>query len=113
MKVTLDFASHVLVAEKEPGDPNYYGVLEGKGESNLLYAIKEELIHQGYDVIKKRMWKDGHLMDDMQQYIRTRHYMTAATDTPGEFAAFNDHWAIEGIEKDWNERGRVELRLET
>ena len=52
---------------REPGDPKIYS------ESTLLYKVKRELIKQGYDVIKKRMWKDGHLFgSDTTQYIRSR-----------------------------------------
>ncbi len=42
-------------------------------ESALYYAIKKELQSQGYDVIKKLMWKDGHLYgDNTLPYIRGR-----------------------------------------
>lgn len=46
--------------------------LSSKGESLLLYHVKTMLLRMGYDVIKKRMWKDGHLVDDSRQYVRTR-----------------------------------------
>ena len=42
-------------------------------ETTLLYHIKQALQGMGHDVIKKRMWKDGHLVDDSQGYIRTRN----------------------------------------
>ena len=36
----------------------------------------------GYDVIKKRVWKDGHLMgDDETQYIRDRNWKFAIYDS--------------------------------
>ena len=113
MKVTLDFDSHVLIAEREDGDPkSYYGTVDAKGESNLLYAIKEELIAQGYDVIKKRMWKDGNLVDDMQQYVRTRKYVTSDRGDRSEFAVYSTYWAIEGINDAWNRDGRAVLGLD-
>jgi len=53
---------------REEDDPKLYS------ESLLLHKVKTELINQGHDVIKKRMWKDGHLYgDDTLQYIRTRN----------------------------------------
>ena len=56
---------------REVGDKKLYGM---SGESLLLYKIKKELIKQGYDVIKKRMWKDGHMYgNDEMQYIRSRN----------------------------------------
>lgn len=42
------------------------------GESAFYYALKKKLIEMGYDVIKKLMWKDGHMVDDNQYYIRSR-----------------------------------------
>jgi hypothetical protein len=51
------------------------------------------------------MWRDGHLVDDMQQYIRTRAGFSPA------FAVWNGRWAIEGAEVDYN-AGAVTLELE-
>lgn len=44
-------------------------------ESRLLHMIKEELIRLGFDVIKKRMYKDNHQIpvdSPYEQYIRDR-----------------------------------------
>ena len=90
------------VVTREDGDPAYYGNRAAAGESRLLYAIKKALIAQGFDVIKKRMWRDGHMMDDMQQYIRSRN-------TPG-FCIFNDVWAVRGANEDFN-KSEVTLRV--
>jgi len=96
----LEFDTNCLRVIREPGDPKYYGILAGKGESHLLYAIKKMMIKSGYDVIKKRMWKDGNLVDALQQYIRTRD---------GKTCWFNDHWAICGLDEDFN-NGSATLR---
>ena len=64
MKVIVK--EHICIVTKEPNDSKIYN------ESALLYQVKNELIRQGYDVIKKLMWKDGHLVSDTQHYIRTR-----------------------------------------
>ena len=89
----LTFSKFALSVVRESGDPKYYGDVGGKGESLFLYAVKKAMIKLGYDVIKKRMYKDGHLVDDLQQYIRTRD---------GESAWYNDHWAIRGLNDDFN-----------
>ena len=70
-------------------------------ESTFLYHIKNQLIKDGYDVIKKRMWKDGHMMgDDTTQYIRDRKW---------KFAIYDGDGAIRFLHKDYNELGQVTL----
>jgi len=95
MKVVLK--ENVCEVTREKGDPKIYGVKNAAGESRLLYLIQKELNKQGFDVIKKRMCKDGHLVDEMQQYIRTRQ-----GEEPS-FAIYNSKWAISGAEEDFNE----------
>ena len=104
MKVELK--KNCCVVTREEGDPKFYGVQNAAGESKLLHHIKLELIKQGHKVIKKRMWKDGHLKDDMQQYIRT------VKDYEPSFCIYNGRWAIEGAEEDFNKEGKVVLILE-
>ena len=106
MKVILDLEKGICQVIKEAGDPKFTGVVEARGESRLLHHIKKELIKQGFDVIKKRMWKDGHLMDDMQQYVRTRSKKKG-------FMIWNGHWATEGAEVPFNEAGSVVLNVDT
>lgn len=72
MKVTLNQSGHpkaygTCIVEREPGDPYFYT------DSVMMYHMKQELNKQGYDLIKKRMWRDGHLVDDRQQYLRSRN----------------------------------------
>jgi hypothetical protein len=70
-------------------------------ESTFLYHIKNELIENGYDVIKKRMHKDGHLMgDESTQYIRDRKC---------KFAIYDGDYAIRLLHDDYNELGQVTL----
>jgi len=75
----FELADHSITIIREEGDPKFYGVVSARGESNLLYRIKRVLNCNGFDLIKKRMHKDGHLVDDMQQYLRTRR---ESSDTP-------------------------------
>lgn len=104
MKVTINGNTCTVI--RENGDPKYYGNRNAKGESNLLHAIKAELNKQGYDLIKKRMWRDGHLVDDFQQYLRTRKKGAGKAD----IFIFNNFWAIRGANDDFN-KGKVELEV--
>jgi len=64
----VEIIGNICKVTRESTDKKLYN------ESLLLHKIKLELIKQGYDVIKKRMWKDGHLYGhDNTQYIRTRN----------------------------------------
>ncbi len=94
----LEFKGNTLVVTREEGDKKYYGIINGAGESNLLHAIKTELNKQGYDLIKKRMGKDGHLVDDMQQYLRTRKKGAGKAD----IYIYSGVWALRGINEDFN-----------
>lgn len=74
-------------------------------ESFLLHLIKKELIKQGHDVIKKRMWKDGHLYGDTQtQYIRTRNKKTG-------FMVYDGNYALRFMYEDYN-AGELTLLVE-
>ena len=71
-------------------------------ESRLLHKVKVELIRQGYDVIKKLMWKDGHLVADTQHYIRERK---------GNFAIWHSDYALRFNYEDYN-TGELFLMVE-
>lgn len=104
MKVEL--GKYHCTITREKGDPKVYN------ESLLLHKIKLELIRQGHDVIKKRMWKDGHLMgDDKLQYIRSRNLSKKFQDSHDFIMVYDGDWAIRAMEKDYND-GRLVLNLE-
>lgn len=105
----VEIKGNVCIVRREEGDPKFSGVVNGAGESRLLYHVKNELNKQGYDLIKKRMWKDGHLMDDMQQYLRTRKKGAGKAD----IYIYNPNWNVCGAEEDFNRTGEVELAVET
>jgi len=87
MKVQLE--NNRCKITKEAGDKRYtHGY--APPESGLLYDIRKALQAQGYDVLKKRMWRDGHLVDKSQQYIRTRKYYS----NPNGFCVYNSMYAI-------------------
>jgi len=106
MQIEFDWEYNKVTVTREPGDPSFHGVRNGAGESRLLYHIKEKLNSEGFDLIKKRMWKDGHLVDEMQQYLRTR---SPKSKGPHVYIT-NPRWAINGAEVDYNE-GQVTLAL--
>lgn len=98
MKVTM--FETVCVVEREPGDPKFTGVKDAKGESRLLYHVQKELKKQGYDFIKKRMWKDGHLVSSLQQYLRERN-----KNGDRCLAIWNSDWDILRSEESFNRKG--------
>jgi hypothetical protein len=104
MKVTLDRYTCVVV--KEPGDPTFRKSGWAYAESTFLHYVKKELIKQGHDVIKKRMWHDGHLVDEDQQYIRTRSWKK-----DGDFFIFNNSHAIYDAGLGFNDWGEVTLSI--
>jgi hypothetical protein len=99
---------NICTIVRQPGDPHFSGVTDAAGESRLLYHVKKALNDQGYDLIKKRMWKDGHLVDDLQQYLRTRK---PSGDPDKDIYIYNEQWAIKGAEEDFNKHGIVTLSV--
>jgi len=109
MKVTLKYPTPGwCIVEREPGDPVFRDGSWGDGESRLLYHVKRILNKRGHDFIKKRMWKDGHLVDDHQQYIRSGRKPGSLTC----LAIWNSHWAIEGANETFNRTGTVSLSFD-
>ena len=107
MKVTIE--GNVCTVIREAGDPRPHGMAQARGESTLLHHVKRVLNAQGFDLIKKRMWRDGHLVDDCQQYLRTRK----PTGNPHkDVYMFNSYWAIRGAEEDFNRDGKTELTVD-
>jgi len=100
---------HSIVVKREENDPKFYGVCEAKGESNFLYWLKGILNKEPYnlDLIKKRMYEDGHMVSDCQQYLRSRKIKKGKP----YIMIYNSVWAIKGAEEDWN-RGETSLTIE-
>ena len=73
----------------------------------MLYHVKGELARQGWDFVKRRMWKDGHLVSELQQYLRERVVKRGARC----LAIFNPMWAIEGADDTLRREGRVTLTV--
>lgn len=101
----LIWSQNSLTVVRENGDPKFYGTAGAKGESCFLHWLKGILNAEGRDLIKKRMWRDGHMVDDLQQYLRPRKLQ------PGnDMALYNDHWAINGLNDDFN-HGKAVLTI--
>jgi hypothetical protein len=84
----------IVKVTKEKEDPRFYS------ESHFLYFVQQELKKQGYNVVKKLMHKDGHLVSETQHYIRQTNY---------EWAIWNPYYTIYGAHDKFNEFGEVEL----
>ena len=109
MKLTFD--ANALTVEREPGDPSYPTQSQsswGTPESRLLYHIQKQLNADGSDLIKKRMWKDGHLVSDEQQYLRPR-----SRNSPGlQVCIWNGSWQVYDAARRLMEDGKVVLLVD-
>lgn len=106
MKVRM--FKHFCIVNREKGDPVFSGVVNASGESRLLYHIKKILNARGYDLIKKRAYKDGHLLSNMQQYLRARK----PTGNPNkDIYIYNPNWNVCGADEDLRRDGMVTLTV--
>ena len=103
MKIQIN--EHSIVVKREQDDPKFYGNYQASGESGLLHFIKKYLNSNGFDLIKKRMWKDGHLVDDCQQYLRSRKVKRDGK----AIAIYSGNFALFGINEPWNDNKPVAL----
>lgn len=115
MKVELDFKNHACIVTKEPNDPVFKnGGFAGNRarEERFFYHIKLVLKKQGYDVIKKHMGDDGHMVTHYQPYVRTRGWLTKKTNRNSEFAVWYGSYQINDAAEVFNKEGLVSLLLE-
>jgi hypothetical protein len=75
--------------------------------SSVLYTVAKYFNGAGCDLIKKRMAKDGHLVDDLQHYLRTRK----ATSKGPHIYITDPNWNIRDIAKDYNACLPVDLQI--
>lgn len=102
MQVKIEGSMCTVV--REPTDPVFRDGGWGSGESTLLYHVKKELIKQGYDLIKKHMWRDGHMVADHCQYLRTRK----PTGIPSkDIYVYDGDYMLRNIAEDFNTEGKV------
>ena len=62
-----------------------------QGDSSLMYQLKNLLNQEGFNMIKKRMWKDGHMTDESNQYIRQS---STAKKTDPHFYIYDSETAV-------------------
>ena len=79
-----------------------------KNESHLLHQLKLELQRDGYDLIKKHMYKDDHMVADTQHYLRARN----KKETKGIFCIYDADYAIRDAAKEFNNGDLVCFRIE-
>ena len=96
MWIELNFLKDRAIIRKEPIDKKVYS------DSILFYKIKKELQALGFDCVKRLMWKDGHLVDEREHYIR---------DRKGKWVMWNPNYQVRSAYEDYN-KGKVVLRLE-
>ena len=99
---------------REPGDPvfrpnrsklswsspGWYGA-----ESRLLYNVQKALNRRGYDLLKKRMWRDGHMFGcEETQYVRSRILKSVPS-----LYIYHANAALEIAAESYNVLGRVRL----
>jgi len=76
---------------REEGDKKVYN------DSTLMRHIARKLNEMGYNVVKKLMWRDGHMVDDNLTYIKTKR-----TDEQS-FFIYDGAYNIRSAYKDYNE----------
>jgi len=109
MKVEINRDNGFCIVTADKGDKKLsaHRGSWGSTESQLLYRVKNILNEAGYDLIKKRMWKDGHLVDETALYLRPRNPKNPKVN----IAIFNDQGAIYDAGERYNEDGKVVLRV--
>jgi hypothetical protein len=74
-------------------------------ESRLLYNVQKILNGRGYDLLKKRMWRDGHMFGcEHSQYLRTRNFKGVPS-----LYVYHADYALEVAAESYNVLGRVRL----
>lgn len=101
MIVTLDLEHGKCFVQREPQDIRYPNNVNG--ESRLMRHVARVLREQGHDVIKKLMWKDGHLVDDNKYYIRTRKFPILDKPEPSRFMIYDPNWTVRLSTESFNE----------
>ena len=99
---------------REPGDPlfrpnrsrhswsppGWYGA-----ESRLLYNVQKALNRRGYDLLKKRMWRDGHMFgSEHTQYLRSGNLKGIPS-----LYIYHADYALEVAAESYNVLGRARL----
>ncbi len=112
MRLRFNLQARTCSVEARPGERKRFAA-SNKGESAFWHWVKVQLRARGYDVIKKAMTKDGHMVDEHVYYVRTRKYMTAARKSGGkEFCVYDSMSSTYLVTDSLRERGVVHLTVE-
>lgn len=76
-------------------------------ETLFWYKLKQLLQSQGFDVIRKEMAKDGHMVDDHEFYVRSRNLKKKKS-----FWIYDPYWNIDWTHAEYNKLGKVNLSIE-
>ena len=96
-----------VIVTKEKGDPYIKSSdWNPDAESTLLYHVKKQLNKEGYNLAKVRMAKDGHMVSDIQHYLRP---LKENKDNSKNIYIYNPNWAIAGEEESFNKHGKAEF----
>ena len=98
----VSISGRFCICVREKTDPRF------KNESHFLYHVKEELNKQGHDLIKKRAHKDGHLVSETHQYLRSRKPKPFSNSC---ITIRNERYAIEDAGKEFNKIGSYTLAV--
>lgn len=101
MKVHFD-GEHKLLVRREPGGKPITGGGWGSADSRLLYQVQQVLRQQGWDLVKKLAYKDGHMVSDHVHYLRTRRPGANAGGKP-DIMVIDGRYAIGSSAKEFNE----------
>jgi hypothetical protein len=76
-------------------------------ETAFFYALKLAMQANGLDVVKKRMWKDGHMTDNYNLYIRDRKWKYCVVDPQhcvrAIYTEFNENRSVTMMYVDWSD----------
>jgi hypothetical protein len=98
-----------IIVTKQKGDPYIKSSdWNPDAESTLLYHVKKQLNKEGYNLAKVRMSKDGHLVNDLQHYLRP---LKKNKDNSKNIYVYNPGWAIRGEEESFNKEGKAEFMV--
>ena len=101
----VEIKDNFITLSRTDSDKAAHGGSWGSAESALLNRLKVALNNLGYDFIKKRMYKDGHLVDDSQHYLRARN----KRGSNGILYIFDGSYAIRDSAEDFNNFEPVSL----
>ncbi len=110
----VSIVGHSCYVYREPGDPVLRPNRSRNSwsppgwytpESRLLYHAQKVLNRRGYGLLKKRMWRDGHMFgNEYTQYLRSRNLNTVPS-----LYVYHADYALEVAAESFNVLGRAVL----